>query len=37
MSYYAFYKRLKFLVFKIDKTASENLNEEEHRQSEGRV
>ena len=37
VSYYAFYKRLQFLVFKIDKTASENLNEEEHRQSERRV
>ena len=30
MSCYTFSERLEFLVFTTDKTASENLNEEEH-------
>ena len=32
-SNYAFSEKLKFIFFKIDKTTSKNLNEEEHRQS----
>ena len=33
MLHYAFSERLRFFVFKIDKTASKNSNEESHGQS----
>ena len=34
ISYYIFFKRLKFEVFKMEITAVKNLNEEKYRQSE---